>query len=337
MRLAIWLAVLPAFFSSSFAAEPKKPARIADVESLPYLGPGADKMSAEDYRRVYKNYIQTSVLLGYSFFKEKAPACEQALSALFRSAGLFGYPVASDASVRRSTKTIGARKVETYENGGFLVQVERTAKSGALERVILVNSSSTKALRRLAGFAKKEMLELAKDPATGLERVRGIPVGYPHPFLTQDGQGLYVKELRFNGKLEGCQPLDFQDNSWVGGFDLSETRCAELQADAEKVWNQAMTPAAFSDREIERMKAKALKAAMGQRTKEADAKILVEKHFVPPLTNEINIVGGAMRNLAQCNLLALGRAGGAPEKGDAAKGGSYNHGGDSGSGSGSAQ
>ena len=59
------------FSGNATAATEKKP--------LPYLGPGAEKLSKEEYERIYKNYIQTSILLGYPFFKEKAPPCDQAL------------------------------------------------------------------------------------------------------------------------------------------------------------------------------------------------------------------------------------------------------------------
>lgn len=300
---------LAVFVSGRAGAAEKKQSK--QKEAIPYLGPGAEKMSAEEYERVYKTYIQTSVLLGYPFFKERAPACDQALSAVFRGAGFFGYPVPGEAQqLRRSTKTIDGKKVETYEGSGILIQLARSAKTGAPERLIVLNSSSTKAMRRLAGFARSELLALEKDPVTGLEKVRGIPVGFPHPFLTSDAQGLYVKELRFNGKADGCEPLGFQDNTWVAGFDLSDSRCAELQGEAEKVWHEELSPGDFAERELQRMKATALKAAVAKGNKEAEAKALVEKHFQPPFTNEINIVGSAMRNLAQCNLLALGRAGG---------------------------
>ena len=111
--------------SAVFAAQDKKEAR-----SIPYLGPGADKLSPEEYEKIYKNYIQTSVLLGYPFSKEKAAPCDQALSSLFRSAGMFGYPVPVDAQqVQRSVKTSAGRKVETYEMAGLIVQVAREAKS----------------------------------------------------------------------------------------------------------------------------------------------------------------------------------------------------------------
>lgn len=275
-------------------------------KAIPYLGPGADKLSAQDYERVYKNYIQSSILLGYPFLKEKAPPCDQALTQIFRSAGMFAYPVPSEAQqVQRSTKTIAGKKVETYELAGFLIQLSRAPDSDGLEKLVLLNSSSPRAMRRLSGFAKKEFLTLAKDPATGLERVHGIPVGYPHPYLTSEGQGLTVKVLSFNGKKENCAPLDFQDNAWVGGFDLSQSRCTELQAEAEKVWNEKISPEDFAQRELQRMKDTALKSALAKGVKEDEAKALIAKHFAAPLSNEINVVGSAMRNLAQCNLLAL--------------------------------
>ena len=337
MRLAFFLGAALFFSAVSFseAAETRKP----EIPlSLPYLGPGADKLSAEDYERVYKNYIQTSILLGYPFFKEKAPACDQALTAIFRGAGMFGYPVPAEAQqVQRSTKTFGGLKVETYELAGVILQVARTAHGGALDRLVLVNSSSVKATRRLSAFVKKELLSLDRDPNTGLERVHGIPVGYPHPYLTKDGQGLFVKILHFNAKADGCQPVDFEDNTWVGGFDLSSSRCTELQADAEKVWNEQLSPDDFSQHELQRMKQAALKSAVAGGSKEAEAKLLVEKHFTLPLTNEINIVGSAMRNLAQCNLLALGRAGGNAKPSGPAVGGASNVPGNKGKGSGSAQ
>jgi hypothetical protein len=300
--------------AGALAAEPKK----APKGAIPYLGPGSDKLSAEKYQQVYKNYIQTSILLGYPFFKERAPACEQALSSIFRNAGMFGYPVPAEAQqIQRSTKTFGPRKVETYEMAGVIIQIARVGKTKALEQLVLVNSSSTRAIRRLSASVKKELLVLDRDPVTGLERVHGIPVGYPHPYLTTDGQGLYVKILRFNGKVEGCQPLGFQDNAWVGGYDLSEARCTELQTDAERVWSEKISPEDFSQHELKRMKDLAMKSALAKGSSEAEAQALIEKHFTLPLTNEINIVGSAMRNLAECNLLALGRAGGAKAEGAA--------------------
>jgi hypothetical protein len=82
-----------------------------------------------------------------------------------------------------------------------------------------------------------------------------------------------------------------------------------LQSDAEKVWKEQLSPADFAQHELARMKEAAVKSAVAKGTKESEARALAEKHFVHPLTNEINVVGSAMRNLAQCNLLALGRGG----------------------------
>lgn len=329
-----------AFCVSARAADPAaKSANSRKPETaLPFLGPGADKMTGAEYERVYKNYIQTSVLLGYPLFKETPAACDQALTAIFRGAGLFGYPVPVEAqAVQKTVKSVGDLHVETYEVAGVLLQVAR-GKNGALDRVVFLNSSSVKAMRRLSGFAKHELLALDRDPKTGLERVHGIPVGYQHPYLTKEGQGLYVKVLRFKGEGENCRPLEFEDNTWVGGYDLSSARCAELQTDAEKVWSEQLSPDDFSKRELDRMKAAALKAAMANGEKEAAAKALIEKHFTLPLTSEINVVGSAMRNLAQCNLLALGRAGGpAPKSGGTPAGGETTGPGDNGNGSGTAK
>lgn len=278
----------------------------AEEKTLPYLGPGSDKLSKQEYERIYKNYIQTSVLLGYPFLEGAPQACDQALGAVFRQAGFFAYPVPAEApQVSRSVKTITGKKVESYELGGMLVQVVRDS-SGALERLVWINSGAPKATRRLSQTIKKEILTLEKDPITGLERVKGLPVGYPNPFLNAAGQGLFVKILKFNGKKEGCQPLEFFDNAWNGGFELDNTRCVDLNSDAQRVWSEAISPAEFRDRELNRMKDRALKNAMAQGVKEEEAKKLVAKHFVPPYTNEINVVGSAMRNLAQCNMLSLG-------------------------------
>jgi hypothetical protein len=278
----------------------------AAEKSLPYLGPGAEALSKEEYERIYKSYIQSSVLLGYPFLQNYPQACDQALSATFRQAGMFAYPVPGDAAgVLKSNKTMGGKKVESYELGGSLLQLSR-ATNGAPERLLWINSSSPKANRQLAQKMKSELLTLEKDKVTGLERVKGLPVGLPHPYLNPNGQGLIVRILRFNGKVEGCAPMEFFDNAWTNGFELSESRCQELQGDAQKVWTAEISPEAFRARELDRMKAQALAEAKKNGASEQDAKKLVEKHFVPPFTNEINIVGAAMRNLAQCNLVALG-------------------------------
>jgi len=200
----------------------------------------------------------------------------------------------------------------------MLIQLSR-APTGAPERLIWINSGAPKASARLSPVARKEILTLEKDKVTGLERVKGIPVGYPHLFLDTAGQGLLVKILRFNGKKDGCLPLDFFDNSWQSGFDLSNERCLELQLEAEKVWGAEMKPEEFRERELARAKEKARKNALAQGVSEAEAKRLVEKHFVPPYTSEINVVGMAMRNLAQCKVLAMGAKTRAPAPGGSDK------------------
>ncbi|KAJ8134581.1 hypothetical protein OY671_012206, partial [Metschnikowia pulcherrima] len=70
----------------------------------------------------------------------------------------------------------------------------------------------------------------------------------------------------------------------------------------------SMSPDEFSVRELDRSKKKAMASAMAAGTKEAEAKALVDKAYQMPMSSQINIVGQAMRNLAQCNSLALGRA-----------------------------
>jgi len=277
----------------------------AQEKAIPYLGPGADKLSRAEYERIYKNYIQTSVLLGYPFLSGSRAPCEEALNQVFRQVGMFAYPVPKDASgVARWEKKISGKQVETYELAGNLLQLDRNSV-GAPERLFWLNSSSTVASRRLGKVAKTERLSLEKDKITGLERVKGHPVGFPHPYLNKEGQGLFVRVLSFNGKKEGCQPTDYFDNSWSNGFDLSQARCVGLRADAEAVWAEKMKPEEFRARELKRLKERSLETAKSHGMTAQEAAKTVEKIFKPPFTSEINVVGGAMRNLAQCNLLAL--------------------------------
>lgn len=295
--------------SLTAAAAPKETPK--EEKALPYLGPGLDKLSKEEYERIYKKYIQTSILLGYPLLRGTEEACAQAVNALFRQAGLFGYPVPGDASqIQKAVRRAGSSAVETYELGGTLLQLQKNSTTNAPERLFWINSGSPKATRRLAEIAKKELLTLEKDKVTGLERVKGVPVGYPHMFLGNEGQGLQVRLLTFNGKKDGCEPTEFLDNAWSGGFALDEGRCEELQGDVERVWKQDLSTEQFYSRELDRTKATAVKEAIARGTSAAEAKKLVDKHFVPPFAAEINVVGTAMRNLAQCNLLALGRASG---------------------------
>ena len=259
-----------------------------------------------------------SVLLGYPFVDGARPACEHALRAIFRQHGFFDYPVPSEASgISRKKFVKSGAEVEFYENGGNLIQLVREGKSKALDRLFLVNSSSPKATRRLSLAAAKDVLSLEKDARTGLEKVKGLPVGYPHPFLQPDGQGLVVRELRFNRSLENCAPVAFTDNSWVGGFDLSTERCLETKTQVEAVWREEVSPKEFARNELERMRTKAIARAKAKGLSEQEAQKIAAQALQEPLTNEINVVGAAMRNLAQCNQLAMTQA---PKKPGSAEG-----------------
>lgn len=332
MRATFLLFLLLACFVAA------KPLSAADApKPVPYLGPGIDKLGKEEYERIYKNYIQATLLLGYPLLRGPAAPCEQALSAIFRQAGLHTYPVPGDAAqVVRHTASVGGKKLEVYILGGMLVQLVRNA-AGVPERLFWLNSSSPMASRRLVTAARKEVLNLEKDPVTNLERVKGLPVGFPHQLLGSEGQGLFVRVLRFNGSKDSCEPLEFFDNAWSGGFDLSDQRCSELSGDAARVWDGALTTEAFYQRELQRSKDRAVAAARARGLKEDEARALANKHFVPPFTAEINVVGAAMRSLAQCNLVALGRGGPKrPAGADGASGGAGT-GMDTGKGAGSAQ
>jgi hypothetical protein len=302
------------FLAFSFSHPPRaeaaeKPAPKTE-KALPYLGPGADKLSKEEYEKIYKNYIQTSILLGYPLLRESPEACAQALTATFRQAGMFGYPVPGDASqVRRSSRKAGGSTVENYELGGVLLQLQINSATNAPERLFWINSGSPKATRRLADIAKTEALTLEKDKITGLERVKRIPVGFPHALLGNEGQGLQVRIIKFNGKKDGCEPEEISDNAWSGGYELDDARCGALQDDVQKVWDGSFSTGQFYERELKRMKELAVKDSVARGTKPEEARRLVDKHFVPPFAAEVNVVGTAMRNLAQCNLFALGHNG----------------------------
>ncbi|RZA06887.1 MAG: hypothetical protein EOP11_09165 [Proteobacteria bacterium] len=307
--LTLFIALAFSFSLTAQAAPAAKPAGKIE-KALPYLGPGADKLSKEEYEKIYKNYIQTSLLLGYPLLRDSPEACAQALNATFRQAGMFSYPVPGEgAQVKRTVRKVNGSLVENYELGGVLLQLQKNSGTDAPERLFWINSGSPKATRRLAEIARKEVLTLEKDKITGLERVMRIPVGYPHMLLGNEGQGLQVRIIRFNGKKDGCEPEEFSDNAWSGGFDLNDARCASLQDDVQKVWSKNLSTANFYERELKRMKDLAVKDAVARGTSPAEARALVDKNFVPPFAAEINVVGTAMKNLAQCNLFALGNNG----------------------------
>lgn len=275
--------------------------------SIPYLGPGFENLSQADYEKLYKSYIQMSVLLGYTFSSEPKAACDQALDGIFRQVGMFAYPVPKDAGqVIRTTKILGGKKVETYEFGGITAQLVRKP-GGPLDRLFLVTSSSPRASRKLSQVVRNQILELTKDPVTNLEKVTGIPVGFPHPLLLNDSQGLYVRMLKFEASDQSCVPIAYVDNSWVGGFSLSDSRCAELQGDVQEVWKEKMTSQQFVEKELARMREKVQAEAISKGKKPEEIKAMLDSTFVAPLTNSLNVIGAAMRGMAQCNFLAMGK------------------------------
>ncbi len=306
---------LPQFFGA-FAAD--KNAQTLPAKALPYLGPGADRMSPEEYQKVYKDYIQQSITLGYPFVEGAKSPCEQSLTAIFRQVGMFGYPVPAKAQqIQRAKKQLQGFQVELYEMAGVTIQLLREAKSGALDRLVLVNSTSTKASHALSQIAKFNILSVEKDKRTGLERLKGLPVGYPHPFLDTSAQGLYVRELKFNKSLDHCAPIAYTDNSWVGGFNLTDSICEETEKDVQGVWNNVIPPHTFADRERERMKVQMKKNAqsMGYTGETVDA--MIARNFIEPYSNDVTVVGSAMKNIAECHQLAIGTSG--QKKGDSSE------------------
>ena len=289
--------------------------------AVPYLGPGTDKLPPEQYVKTYRDYIQESILLGYPFLKEMGAPCDHALQAIFRQVGMYSYPVPNDApEVKRKSFKQSGKTIELYSLGGVVVQVVRTAKNNALEHLLLANATTTKSRARVLRVAEKNILTLTRDHATGLEKLSGVPVGYPHHYLTTSSQGLYVRILKFNGRVDSCRPVQFFDNSWTGGFSLNEERCGTLQTDVENVWLGKLAPQDFSDRAMAAMREDAVKNAKKNGATDAEAEKAVSESFKPPFTNTVNIVGLAMRNLAQCNQLALTAPAKSGKDGDGAEG-----------------
>ncbi|NUM87965.1 MAG: hypothetical protein HUU37_02060 [Bdellovibrionales bacterium] len=293
MRLLVFLLMSTA----AFAADPA-------VKIQPYLGPGADKLSAEDYLRVYRNYIQQSALLGYPFDKLQAKPCDHALNAVFRQMGFYAYPVPRDArKIARGTFRSEGLDVEWYQLEGVALQVAR--KGEALDRLVLVNAATVQAGLRIRDLARKRLLRLQREKATFLERVEGVPVGYPHLHLTADSQGLFVKILKFNGKADGCAPVEFHDNSWNDGYALTAQGCGEVQGDVERVWLDQLSYQEFYERSRDRLRQQAEARALSRGAKPEEAKASAQAQFVGPAASAVSVVGVTMRNLAQCNQLAM--------------------------------
>lgn len=305
MKIFLLFAVLSNFLISDFALSKE-----SAVKAMPFLGPGSDVMTPDEYQKAYRDYIQQTIYYGYPFFEGMAQPCDQAMSAIFRQAGMYTYPVPQDAQhVERIMKKVSPSKMEIYQLGGVLIQVLRDEKSDALDRLVFINTRSVKAGKQILFLAKNAPLDLDRDARTGLEKIKNVPVGYPHPYLDPEGQGVFVRELRFNKSKLSCAPLEYKDNSWNAGFKLNESRCADTQKEVQMVWDKAISPHELAENERKRMKDEAVKSAMQKGVSRADAEAKANKYITEPFASDINIVGGVMRNLAQCNLLSMGGSG----------------------------
>ena len=280
-----------------------KAAQASQAVHLPYLGPGTDLLPPDEYLETYKRYIQESVRLGFPPDKCTGSTCEQSLAHLFRMAGLFYYPVPSGADVKVWKHKHSGR--ECYANGGVVAQVERE-KGGALQAATIIYSKSPKAAKVIERACRTKLLEVKRDVATGLERVAGVPVGYPHPQLCPASQGLFVRSLNFNDSRTACRPTEFADNAWVSGMSLTEQRCRATQQDLKLAWQGKLSHVQFAQRERERQLQRAEARAMAKGASKKEAQKMVKRFFHGPLDHPVTYTGMAMRNLETCNLLAIG-------------------------------
>lgn len=292
------------FFSFFFSAEAQVlKSSSSTKKTLPYLGPGTDLLSPEEYIRVYSQYIRESIRWGFEPNKCEESSCERSLNYLFRSSGLFSYPVPSGADVYT---WIHPKKIrECYASGGVVAQIERES-TGALKKVFLVYSRSPRAAKRLKKVCKDKVLRLDRNPKTSLERVADIPVGYPHPLLCSGSQGLFVRELIYNRSSHSCVPMEYRDNSWNASHTLSLKRCSDTKDDFARAWSKNISPRDFAKKERIRQHNRLLRLAVKNGMSEQKAIEAVKKYFVPPIDNELVYTGMAMRNIEACNRLGIG-------------------------------
>lgn len=304
------LALAFAFASPAPAAETKSGKKAGtEKEALPFLGPGADKLSKDEYLRVYSQYIKESILMGFPPKICAESPCEQGLAQLFSGAGLFTYPIPSGGDVKTWKHSAGL--LECYESGGTVAQVEREA-GGALVRALAVLSKSPKAVAKVARACRQGPLQLERDAATGLERLAGVPVGYPHPLLCPESQGLIVRRLDFNKDRNACRPTNFQDNSWVSQLRLSNESCAATIADLKLALTKKIPPAEFAKRERERQRARVVGVVRERGGDAAAADAAWKEYYAGPVTHDVTMVGIAMRNVENCNQFHLGQTPAAP-------------------------
>ena len=272
-------------------------------KQLPFLGPGTDTLSPVEYLRTYRKYIRESILLGFPPDKCASGSCDQSLAMLFRMAGLFTYPIPSGADVKKWKSKQG--NLECYSSGGVLAQIERNPTGKALKAASIVYSKSPQAVKKLWRSCRRTPLRLQKDKDTGLERLAGLPVGYPHPLLCSGSQGLIVRRISFSGTKLSCAPSEYKDNSWTAGHRLDQNRCQSTQSDLKLAWAGKISARQFAKKERvrQRASARAVAVAGGANGKKADQ--IVDRYFRGLLDHELTYVGMAMRSLEMCNRLGM--------------------------------
>ena len=321
-----WVACLAGVYAVSVASgEDTKTKRAVAVEgakpdlaAVPYLGPGADKLSKDEYLRVYSQYIKESIRMGFPPRTCVEGPCEQGIAHLFSAAGLFTYPLPSGADVKSWKNSEGT--LECYESGGTVAQVQRESGK-ALLRALAVHSKSPQAAQSVARACKEGPLKLERDGATGLERLAGIPVGYPHPLLCPESQGLIVRRLDFSGDRTGCRPTGFDDNSWVSQLRLSEESCGATLSDLQQTLSRKIAPTEFAKRERERQRARMRASVKANGGNAADADALWKRYYGGPIGHDVTMVGQAMRNVENCNQFQIGQTASAPAGGKTGAGG----------------
>ncbi len=281
---------------------PKGSAQEAIYKGLiPYLGPGADRMTPEKYEKHYRDYIKEAIQMGFSPSKCEDGACEQSIQQLFRRSGLFDYPVPATVEL----KSWKNQSRECYMIGGVLAQVRRD-RNRDLRNATVIFSKSPKAMPRLFRACKEKLLRVQQAQRSGLERIAGIPIGYPHPYLCSSSQGLYVRSMNFLQEKGECRAVNFVDNSWANGHDINERTCFATQKDVEYVWQNKLKPHEFVMRERKRTRQRLRARAVANGATRSDADLMIRKLYLGPLDHDFTYVGVAMRNLEACNQYIVG-------------------------------
>jgi hypothetical protein len=320
MRFFITVFMVCFFSAGQGLASEKSPTETKGPVRLPYLGPGSDKLSPEEYVRTYSQYLKESILMGFPPRTCVENSCELGLAHLFSSSGLFTYPLPPGADIKAWKHAEGIR--ECYESGGTLAQVVRE-KGGAPLRAVVVFSKAPKAMRALALACRDRDLTVERHEATGLERVAGVPVGYPHPLLCPESQGLIVKRLELSGDRKDCRPMAFEDNSWSSQLRLSEASCAAGIEDLQLALQRKISPGEMAKRERERQKSRIVAVVQSKGASAKEAEAIWKKNYTGPIAHEVTLVGQAMRNIENCNQYQIGQVklgAGAPGQSEPAAG-----------------